>query len=287
MYGALASVLLVGMWQAPGQATQSDLLQQVAVAPPAAEVKVATRLSASGVLILDRSSGQLVYGKQTKVRRPMASITKLMTALIIVENQELDEIVTIPKAAELIAGNKVYLKAGEKFTVEDLLSALLIASANDASIALAQFHSGSVSAFAEEMNQRAEQLGLQDTSYANPSGLDSPLQFSTPRDIAWLTEYIMKNEFIASRMQRKWDRIYSFQGTDIPLSHTHALLHSDIESVVGGKTGTTLAAKQCLVSVVSHAGNEYIMVLLNSDKRYADMNVLLKTVLDQQSDSVV
>lgn len=283
MYTSLVSVLLMGMWQSPVSATaEASLLSSVTVAPPAREVRVNRRLSASGVLVLDRESGQLLYGKHAEIRRPMASITKLMTALIIAENHDLDEVVTIPVAATAVPGNKAYFEEGDKFLVEDMLSALLISSANDAAVALAMYHSGSVPDFVDEMNARAEQLGLHDTSYANPAGLDDELQYSTPRDIAWLTEYVMRNESLAKRMRKKWDRIFSLSGDEIPLAHTHALLgqtgESGSGSVVAGKTGTTFGARQCLVSIVEHENHEYIMVLLHSDRRYADLSILLETL---------
>lgn len=284
---SLVSVLFMGMWHG-GNASVSDvsLLQNITVAPPAEEMVVDSRLSASGVIVIDRLSGQSVYGKQAQVRRPMASITKLMTALIITENHALDEIVTIPKAAESIVGNKAYFKAGERYTVGDVLSALLISSANDAAYTLAVFHAGSSDNFVQLMNKRAKELGLVDTSYANPSGLDHPDQYSTPRDIALLTNYVLSKEPIALRMKRRWDRIVSIEGTEIPLAHTHQLIQAGTGGVVAGKTGTTLAAHQCLVSVFTYEGREYIMVLLRSDNRYADTKVLLSILRNRRPSMV-
>lgn len=276
MTKALLSVLLMGMWHGGDSAvSDAQILRGLVIVPPAEEMVVDSRLSASGVIVLDRLSGQAVYGKQDRIRRPMASITKLMTALVVAENHDLSEIVTIPTAAESVPGNKAYLKAGEKFTVGDLLSALLIASANDAAYALAVYHSGSTDDFVAEMNARALELGLKDTSYANPAGLDDELQYSTPRDIAWLTNHVLGIEPIAQRMRRKWDRIDSLEGTEISLSHTHELIQSGGGEVIAGKTGTTNAAHECLVSVFTYEGREYIMVLLHSDNRYRDTRVLL------------
>ena len=277
MYHSLLSVLFLGMIPTATQpAFRADVLD-IYVAPPAEHISVADRLSASGVVIMDAQSGQQLYGRQQTVRRPMASITKLMTALLTIENHELDELVTIPKEVEDIKGNIVHLPAGEEFTVADLLSALLISSANDAAYVLALYHSATEASFVFDMNIRANALGLKGTSFANPSGLDHPRQWSTPNDIAWLTMYATRNPEIQERMGKRNAMIYSKNGTPISLSHTHAMLHGD-SIVRGGKTGTTDAAGQCLVSIVEQGEREYIVVLLNSLQRYKDMKSIIAAI---------
>jgi D-alanyl-D-alanine carboxypeptidase len=278
MYGSLLSALLLGLLPLVSTAQQSNAIAQIAVAPPAHPLVLADSLSASGILVIDVASGQPVYAKQATVRRPMASITKLMTALLIVENHDLNEVVTVSHNATQVIGNRAYLPAEEKFTVGDMLTALLVASANDAAIVLAEHHSGSVDAFVQEMNTRAQQLGLQDTSYADPIGLDHADQFSTPRDIAWLTSFVLKKPEIAQRMEKRWARIYSAEGTEVSLAHTHALIQQNTTAVVAGKTGTTTDARQCLVSMVEQNGRQYIVVLLYSGSRYADMLTILRAM---------
>ena len=256
----------------------------ISIAPPSAHtVDVSSRLSASGVVILDAKSGQRLYARQAEVRRPMASLTKLMTALVITENHDLDEIVTIPSWANSVEGNVAYLPPGERFRLGDLVSAVLISSANDAARILAIFHAGSEAEFAALMNERAAALGLESTSFSNATGLDHPNQYSTPRDIAWLTAYASGQEAIAERMHRRGQRIWSLEGNAIPLSHTHALMHSE-SPVVAGKTGTTTAAGQCLVSLVEQGDKTYIIVLLNSLQRYTDMQ---KILADLEPDTAV
>jgi len=277
MVRPLLAALLLGMVPVstmPIKEVPIVSLQHVSIAPPLTALTVKQRLSASGILIADLEGGQFLYGKQSRVRQPMASLTKLMTALIIVENHDLREWVTVSRASEEIDGNKSYLPPGEQFTVGGLLSALLIASANDAAHVLATFHSGSVRAFVEEMNTRAQALGLRDTQFANPSGLDSSLQWSTPQNLAWLANFVLHKEEIRSRMERRGIRIVSRQGTEIPLTHTHALLHANTP-VVAGKTGTTDGAKECLLSVVESGGREYVVIIMHSLERYADMRKLL------------
>lgn len=285
MYRSLLSALLLGLFPA-GDAISTDVstLEQVHIAPSSEAIEVVDRLSASGVVIFDAESGQRLYAKQARVQRPMASLTKLMTALIIVENHQLNEMVTVPRNVVDVSGNKAYLPPGKHFSVGDLLSALLINSANDAALTLAQFHSGSVSAFVGEMNERALQLGMTGTSFKNPAGLDHPAHWSTPQDIAGLTIFSLRYEEIASRLSRSGQRIVSNEGDSIQLYHTHALLH-ETSTVMAGKTGTTTEAGQCLVSLIEDADQEYIVVLFNSNQRYEDMRTIL-SVLDAEPEPV-
>ena len=286
MYGSVFSALLLGMWPVINILSQShaSILAGVTVAPPLPKFEINIPLSASGAVIMDMESGQVVFGKQAETKRPMASITKLMTALIIAEDSDLDEVLVVPKEIDKVVGNKAYLSEGKRFTVADMLSALLISSANDAATVLAIHHSGSVPAFVGVMNERARQLGLTSTSYSDPIGLDHAEQYSSPKEIASLTKYVMQNPEIANRMGKRWTRIYSTDGSEeIILNHTHAMMHDSTSPVTAGKTGTTEAARQCLVSVFSHEGREYIVVLLYSGERYRDM----QTILDEMEVTVL
>jgi len=278
MVRSVLAALLLGMLPMPSVIQDSPtVLSQLTIAPPATSLALNEHLSASGVIIVDVNGGQMLYGKQSDFRRPMASLTKLMTALIIVENHAMNEWVTIPRGAGEIEGNKAYLPTGEQFTVGDLLSALLIGSANDAGYALAIFHSGSISDFVGEMNKRTQTLGLKDTHYANPVGLDSSQQWSTPRDLAWLATFVMRTPEIYERLSRSGQRIWSRSGYEISLSHTHALMHADTP-VIAGKTGTTLSAKQCLLSLVEIEEKEMLVVLMHSSQRYVDMKIILDAI---------
>jgi serine-type D-Ala-D-Ala carboxypeptidase (penicillin-binding protein 5/6) len=283
MFQSLLAVLFIGMVPAQSALTQPVDFLNITIVPPLQKiVQIHERLSASGVIVMDPASGQILYAKQSEVRRPMASLTKLMTALVIAENHEMDEVVKIPLWADNVEGNVAYLPPGEHFTIRDLLSALLIASANDAARVLAIFHAGSSENFAGEMNERAQSLGLTSTSFANPSGLDHPNQYSTPRDIAWLATFALRNPEVAQRIRSRGQRIWSVEGTPIYLSHTHALLHSDT-LVTAGKTGTTTAAGQCLFSLVEQNNQAYIVVLLQSLQRYTDMQTILHTIAPSSS----
>lgn len=294
MVGPFLSILLMGMipvWNMHDSAV--SMPARLGVVPPSSADRATLSaldgiLTASGAIIVDLDSAQTVYARNTHTARPMASLTKLMTALIIAEHQRLDEYVAIPPEVTQVVGTKAWLIPGERFRIGDLLSALLIESANDAAYTLAVHHSGSTEAFVEEMNDRAQALGLLHTSYKNPSGLDETQQESSPRDLAWLAMYVMNIPAIAERMGTPYAEIISASGKKLALSHTHQLLHPDDggesadlheQAVVAGKTGTTDAAGQCLLSIVEANGRRYIAILLHSRDRYADMRKVLATLI--------
>lgn len=278
MLQALLSALVIGVFpSSDGQSADTAALRNLAITPPAQTIEISGRLSASGVAIFDLNSGQRLYGRFSSYQRPMASLTKLMTALIIAENHTMDDVVQIPQSVTRVQGNVAYLPPGKHFTVGDLLSALLINSANDAAMTLAQYHSGSTEAFVDEMNARALKLGMASTSFTNPAGLDNPAHWSTPEDIAWLSMFVVSNPEIDKRLGRAGQRIYSKEGDSIALYHTHQLLH-EAGPVMAGKTGTTNDAGECLMSVIRNGEHMYVVVLMNSSQRYKDMQEIISSV---------
>ena len=282
MVGPLLSVLLLGsvpVWGVndPGIPSAHDL----GVAPPVASAladsiprSLAGGLSASGVLIVDLDSAQTVYADRPLEPRPMASLTKLMTALIIVEHHDLDERVEIDSEIGWIQDNEVGLEIGDEYALGDLLSAMLVHSANDAAVALAVHHSGSEDAFVEEMNKRAAALGLHDTVYKTATGFDAPGQHSTPRDLGILSTFVLRFPALVERMSMNGGTIRSRSGTSLSFVHTHQLLRQP-NAITAGKTGTTDDAGQCLMSVFEADGRRYAAVLLHSDDRYGDMRRIL------------
>lgn len=294
MYGSLLSVLFLGMLPAwGGGTTVTDFGALLGVAPPSLVTpqhfdSLNESLTASGVVIVDLDSGQTVYEHGADKPRPMASLTKLMTALLIIENHALDEIVSIPPKAADVVGTDVRLPINNRFSVGDLLSALLIPSANDAAYALAMYDAGSMEDFSEKMNQRAKELGLTETSYENSIGFDDTKQQSSPRDLALLAMTVLRHDAIRERMSLQQASIRSLEGNIVALYHSHQLLDVPLTaSVTGsgsqtgnaiiraGKTGTTDDAGQCLLSIVEARGRRYVAVLLHSKDRYADMRAIL------------
>lgn len=285
MLRSVLSVLLMGMVPLfSGGATTQIGLQSLPISAPSSVTAALQNglakktLSASGIVIMDLGSGQQLYSKGGQTPRPLASLTKLMTALIIVETHPLDEWVKVPKDVEGVEDAK-FVKTGEEYRVGDLLTALLVNSANDAAVALAVHHSGSVHAFATEMNIRAHLLGLTHTSFRNPIGFDDPDQYSSPQDIAWLATFVLRNPEIRKRMSMASATIASKDGRELALTQTHALLSgSGLSPVIAGKTGTTDEAGQCLLSIVKEGEREYVVVLLGSQDRYKDMRAVLSVL---------
>lgn len=282
MLGEVLSVLLMGVIPVWGGGSAVPPAFPLTVEPPfAAGMQLLTSiqggdaLSASGVVITDLRSGQTLYARDGQVRRPMASLTKLMTALLIAEQHGLDEWVKVPSDIGSVEGTVAKLPPGHQFTVGDLLKAVLVGSANDAAVTLARFHSGNEEAFVVEMNERAKVLGLHNTSFANPVGFDADQQWSTPQDIAWLSTFVLRREELRSRLSLHQATIRSKTGTSVAVEQTHQLLRDASSSVVAGKTGTTVAAAECLVSVVQEGDREILVVLLGSRHRYGDMHTLL------------
>ncbi len=291
MYGPILSVLLMGMIPVWGlRAHTLPITGQLTIAAPVhtpsghtALQAAGSKLSASGVIVMDLQSGQTLYERSSTVSRPMASLTKLMTALIITEHHKMDESVTVPGDILKTQGNDYdHLPPNDTFTVGDLLSAMLINSSNDAAVTLARFHSGTIAAFAKEMNARAKTLGLAHTSYDNPIGFDAPTQDSTPQDLAWLAMYVLRYPEIAKRMGTADMTIHSQNGFAMALNHTNELLHED-SFVIAGKTGTTDAAGQCLLSIVEIGGRRSVVVILRSRDRYADMEKILAALRSDSS----
>lgn len=285
MFSSVLSVLLLGMVPSWSDVPfpQPDVTH-ISVASPSplqaslTDVLEAKKpLSASGVIIMDLQSAQVLYERHADAQRPMASLTKLMTALLITEHHSLDEWVTIPRSAGHLAEASVSLKVGDHFRVGDLLTAMLVSSSNQAAFSLAVFHSGTEAEFATLMNNRAASLGLTHTSFQNAVGFDDPHQWSTPRDIAHLAAFAFAKPELHDRMSLPADTIKSREGTVVALTQTHLLLKQE-SPVVAGKTGTTDAAGQCLMSIVKEGSREYIVVLLGSHQRYRDMQAVLSVL---------
>jgi len=274
MLSVLASVLVLGLIPAEPPAPAGSSLPGIEMLSIAAPNTIATNLqmptlSAESALLMDADSGQELFSVLPEERRPMASLTKIMTALLILENHALNEMVTVPPLAEEIGGSTIGLKAGQRLSVRSLLYALLLPSANDAAYTLAVFDSRSVGAFVKRMNERAATLGLKNTHFANPAGLDHPEQYSSPRDLAWLTLAALKNEHFRTIVSTRTARITADNGTEFFLKNTNEMLHYNA-NVFGVKTGTTDNAGECLIILFTERERSYLLVLLGSSERYAD-----------------
>ena len=216
-------------------------------------------------VIYDRLSGRCIYGKDENKQTAMASTTKIMTSIIVVENCNLKDIVTITSKAAGTGGSRLGLHTDDKITINDLLYGLMLRSGNDAAVALAIHIAGSVEEFAKLMNQKAEELGLKDTHFVTPHGLDNPNHYTTAFELAKITDYALKNETIAKIVKTKSTTI-SINGRSMQINNTNELLGT-IEGVYGVKTGFTNNAGRCLVTSVKIGDMDLIIVVIGADTR--------------------
>lgn len=213
----------------------------------------------------DRASGRVIWGKDENKRSAMASTTKIMTAIVTLENANLDDVVTVSSKAAWTGGSSLNLKAGDKVKLNDLLYGLMLRSGNDAAVAIAEYVGGSVEDFANLMNQKAEQMGLIDTHFVTPHGLDDPNHYTTAKELAIMADYAMGNEKFAEIVGTKTTTII-VNGYGREISNTNELL-GVLNGVTGVKTGFTNNAGRCLVTSVNRNGWEIIVVVLRADTK--------------------
>ncbi len=286
MFRAIASLLLLGMVPPTADTVHLAALPSIEVVQVTAPSEIGERLkvpalSASGAMLIDLDSGEELFSLHPDTPRPMASLTKIMTALVILEHHTLEETVVIPPIAEEIGGSTLNAKTGQQIKLGAMLKALLLPSANDAAYALAVHHSRAVGAFVKEMNDRAAALGMRNTHFANPAGLDSQQQYSSPRDLAWLSVAALRHPAFRATVGMRFATIAASDGTEFSLKNTNEMLHYN-ESVFGLKTGTTGSAGECLVVSFVVGERSYLLVLLKSADRYTDALNVLQAVHDAQ-----
>lgn len=219
---------------------------------------------------MDAQTGRFLYEKDADNRSLIASTTKIMTALVICEQCNVLDRMRIPKEAVGIEGSSMYLTEGEVLTVQDLLYGLMLRSGNDAAVALAIYCSGTVEGFAEQMNDKARMLGLTDTHFENPHGLDSPEHYSTARDLARLAAYAMKNPIFAKTVGTKTVTV----GKRSLRNHNKLLWQ--VEGADGVKTGYTKAAGRLLVSSATQEGRRLIAVTIDDGNDWDDHAQMLE-----------
>ncbi len=238
-------------------------------------------LTAKSVVLMEMSSGEILLSKNPDEKLPPASITKIMTMLLVMEALDggkikLDDIVTTSKNASSKGGSQIWLKEGEQMTVHDMLKATAIGSANDACTALGEHIAGGETELVTMMNQRAKELGMSNTNFENPSGLDDTTEnhYSTARDVAIMSCELMKHEKIKEYTTVWMD---SLRNGETELVNTNRLVRF-YEGTTGVKTGTTSKAGYCVSASAKRDGMELVAVVLGSDnstERFEDAKKLL------------
>lgn len=291
MFRSLISLLLLAnlsagsMMPEVGSITNFDPVSLLSVSrvPVKSNDAIQPEIDAKSAIAMDLDSGVILFERNARDQLPMASLTKIMTAILILESHSLSEVVTIEdnygNLKEDEIGVRIWLRQYEKITVENLLISLLVRSAGDSALALATYHSGSVEAFVDEMNEKAKILNLKDTHFINPIGLDADGHYSSAFDLALLAKYALRKQTFRNIVRLKKATVKSTNGK---ISHefdsTNYLLNSYLD-IRGVKTGTTDAAGASLINLARNDyGHEIITVLLNSSDRFQENKSMIDWV---------
>lgn len=226
-------------------------------------------LSAQSAIVLCADTGDVLFEKNADEHMLIASITKIMTAIVAIENYDLDEEIVIKPEWSAIEGSSMYANPYESYTVRELLTGMMLASGNDAAAALACSLCGDELSFAVKMNEKAAELGMENSSFRNPHGLDDPEHYSTARDMARLTAYCMENDDFKSIVSSSSAMI-----KDVTY-YNHNRLLREYDGCIGVKTGYTIAAGRTLVSCAERDGMRLICVTLNAPDDWNDHKYLL------------
>ena len=227
-------------------------------------------MDAGAAALICADTGDILYLRNGDEKLGMASTTKIMTALVVLEHCNPDTVVTVGKESCGIEGSSIYLVPGENITVRDLLYGLLLESGNDAACALAVACSGSTEEFTRLMNLKADELGLVNTNFTNPHGLSDPEHYTTARELALIARTAMKNPLFREIVGTKTYIVTDKDGNPVKFFANHnRMLFSD-KDVTGIKTGYTLADGRCLVTSREKNGTEFIAVTLNDRNDFHD-----------------
>lgn len=264
---------LMAELQIPQNNSQVAGIQKYNIPPVSKNLSVPA-ISARAVLIKDLATDTVLYQKDATTSYPIASTTKIITALVASEYFKQNTVLTIGKSAN-IPGSRVGLTAGEDLTFRSLLYGMLLNSGNDAAFALAENYPGGILGFVSAMNKKVMNLGLKNTHFDNPAGFDSPNHYSSASDLAVITQEALKDSTLARIFATKETNIVS-----VDKKYSHQLFNlnrllSDVKGVLGVKTGTTEEAKENLVTLVERDGHKILLVVLGSSDRFPETTKLI------------
>ena len=226
-------------------------------------------------IVMERDSGRILFAKDEKKRLPMASTTKIVTAITVIDNYDLSTVIEVPKETVGVEGSSVYLKAGEKYTVRDLLFGLMLRSGNDCAETLAVRLAGGISEFTAEMKKTAEKCGATDSSFKNPHGLHDDEHYTTALDLGKIACYAMKNEEFVKIVSTEIYTATEISSGEKRVWKNKNKLLKRYEGANGIKTGYTLKAGRCLVSSAIRDGMQTVCVVLNSPQMFERSEELL------------
>jgi len=243
------------------------------------------RVPAHSILLKELNSGRVLYQHESDKRLSPASLTKIMSALVILEMGSLDDLVTVSPTAARAHKTHLRLKPGQVFRLDDLLKGMLIMSANDACLAAVEHVGGDEAQFVSLMNAKASALGLADTHFSNACGFDNPDHYSTAEDLAQLSVIALEQPTFRQLVREERAIIMPINGTHAYVLHNTNRLLGRIPGVEGIKTGFTSKAGRCLIAKVSQNGSDLLLVILNSNRRWNTAMSLINYGL-RTSDSV-
>lgn len=231
--------------------------------------------SAKAMCVMETGSQRVLAAKNSFAQLPMASTTKIMTAITAIESGvDLDKVFEISPKAVGVSGTSLYLRAGEKFSLRDLLYGLMLISGNDASVAIGEYVGGSVEKFVEMMNKKAEKIGALNSHFDNTHGLDSKTHYTTAYDLALITSYAMQNPIFKEIVSTKNIKITNSDGKNRYLKNKNKLL-SSLDGCNGVKTGFTDDAGRCLVTSCERDGMDVVCVVLNCGPMFEESTALI------------
>ena len=245
----------------------SEILSNIESIETSSDITQLPTINSRAYVVIDRNSNTILIGKNENQKKKMASTTKIMTALVVIEHCNLSDTVEISKKAANTGGSKLGLKTGDNITVYDLLYGLMMRSGNDAAVALAEHVAGSITDFSNLMNEKAKNLGLSNTHFVTPHGLDEDEHYTTAYELAILSNYAMNNEIFSKIVGTK-NYTITINGYPKTLTNTNELLGL-LNGVYGIKTGFTNGANRCLVTCCKRGDMDIICVVLGADtKKY-------------------
>lgn len=231
----------------------------------ASSVGIEPTIYSKNIVAIDRATNRILFEKNSKEKVPMASTTKILTCIVALENSNLNDIVTISNKAASIHGSTLGIKTGMKISMNSLLYGLMLRSGNDCAIAIAEHISGDVDNFCKKMNEKAHSLGLVNSNFTSPHGLDNDNHYTTAYELALLTNYALKNETFR-KIVSTHNTTITLETSTISIHNTNELL-GNVDGVYGVKTGFTFNAGRCLVSSCKREDLDIIVVVLGADTK--------------------
>ncbi len=259
----------------------------VTYAQPAGKLSGENGITAKSAILIEATTGRVLYEKNAFEKMPMASTTKIMTAIIAIENCDLDDIVVVSSNAGAVGESSIWLAEGEKMTMSDMLFGLMLASGNDAAVAIAEHVAGSVDTFSDMMNAKAKEIGAYNTNFCNPNGLPADNHYTTAYDLALISAYAMNNDFFRELVKTQYKTI-PWEGHEYNrvVKNKNKLLWK-YDGGNGIKTGYTKAAGRCLSAAAQRDGMQLISIVLSASDMFGDCMKLMDYGFENYSSKLI